>query len=276
MKYFKIIKFFLKRVNEDHVAEYTAQCAYFSFLSFIPFILLLLSLIKYLNIDRNTLEYVLDAILPTMTKNSVLDIIQEVYSKSIQTVSISALFTLWSSANSFYALSLGLSSIYRGEKKAENLLLLRLKGILGTIIILFSIIFVLVILVFGNSISIIIQQRFSLLSNVVDLLLKLRGIIVIFLLFIIFILIYRFVPNKKDTTIFNQLPGAAFAAIGWFLVSYFFSIYVDIFRDFSIIYGSLATITLIMMWLYSIIYIILIGAEINVQLQFYAKPLTSN
>ena len=54
---------------------------------------------------------------------------------------------------------------------------------------------------------------------------------------------------------------------GWFVVSYFFSIYVDIFTDFSIIYGSLATITLIMMWLYAIIYIILIGAEINVELE---------
>lgn len=51
---------------------------------------------------------------------------------------------------------------------------------------------------------------------------------------------------------------------GWFLVSYFFSIYVDIFTSFSVIYGSLATITLIMMWLYAIIYIILLGAEINV------------
>ena len=53
---------------------------------------------------------------------------------------------------------------------------------------------------------------------------------------------------------------------GWFALSYFFSIYVDIFTDFSIIYGSLATIVLIMMWLYAIIYVILLGAEINVML----------
>ena len=51
---------------------------------------------------------------------------------------------------------------------------------------------------------------------------------------------------------------------GWFALSYFFSIYIDIFTNFSIIYGSLTTVILIMMWLYAIIYVILLGAEINV------------
>lgn len=264
MKLLKFIKKFLSKMNEDHVGEYTAQCAYFSFLSFIPFIILLLSLIKYMNIDRNTLVYVLEAILPTMTKNSVIDIIQEVYSKSIQTISISALFTLWSAANSFYALSLGLSSIYKGEEKNKNHILLRIRGVLGTVIILVSLIFVLILIVFGNRINSIMQENFPMLSHISNFIINIRGLIVITSLFIVFTLIYRFVPNKKGNRILKQIPGAIFAALGWFAVSYFFSIYVDVFTDFSVIYGSLATITLILMWLYSVIYIILIGAEINV------------
>ena len=79
-----------------------------------------------------------------------------------------------------------------------------------------------------------------------------------------FLLLYRFVPGKKGLTLLKQIPGAVFASVGWIAVSYFFSIYVDIFKNFSVIYGSLATIILIMMWLYAIIYIILLGAEINV------------
>ncbi len=58
--------------------------------------------------------------------------------------------------------------------------------------------------------------------------------------------------------------GAVFTTISWYLISFFFSIYVNIFTGFSIIYGSLATITLIMMWLYTIIYVIFLGAEFNV------------
>ena len=115
-------------------------------MSFIPFIILLLSLIKYIDIDKATLEYLLEALLPAITKNSILDIIQEVNSKSIQIVSISAIFTLWSAANSFYALTLGLSRIYIGKEKEDSSILLRFRGILGTIIVLISIIAVLVLL----------------------------------------------------------------------------------------------------------------------------------
>lgn len=71
--------------------------------------------------------------------------------------------------------------------------------------------------------------------------------------------------------------GATFTTISWYLISFFFSIYVNIFTDFSIIYGSLATITLIMMWLYTIIYAIFLGAEINVmtadKIDFFFKKL---
>ena len=267
MKIFRFINKFTKKLNEDHVGEYTAQCAYFTFLSFIPFIILLLSLIKYMNIDRKTLVYVLEAILPTMTRNSVLDIIQEVYSKSIQTVSISAIFTLWSATNSFYALSLGLSSIYKGEEKSKNHILLRIRGVFGTVITLVSIIFVLILIVFGNRINSIMQGNFPMISKIGNFIIHIRVVIVLISLFIIFTLIYKFIPNKKDNRLIKQIPGAIFTAIGWVIVSYFFSIYVDIFTDFSVIYGSLATITLILMWLYSIIYIILIGAEINVLLE---------
>ena len=61
----------------------------------------------------------------------------------------------------------------------------------------------------------------------------------------------------------NHIPGALIAAIGWYIVSRFFSIYVYIFTGFTNMYGSLSTIILIMMWLYACITLIFWGAEIN-------------
>ncbi len=203
---------FFDKLNADHVGEYTAQCAYFTFLSFIPFIILLLSLIKYMNLDRETLVYILEAVLPSMTKNSVLDIIQEVYSKSLETVSLSALFLLWSAANSFYSLSLGLSSVYKGEEK-ENRILLRIKGIIGTVIIIVTIIMALVLIVFGNEINNVIEEKFDSFSNVTNFILNIRSILVIISLFFVFMIMYRFVPNKKGNTLKKQIPGAIFASI---------------------------------------------------------------
>jgi len=63
------------------------------------------------------------------------------------------------------------------------------------------------------------------------------------------------------------LMGAAFSAVGWMIVSWIFSVYLNIFKGFSSMYGSLTTIVLIMLWLYFCMYILLLGGEVNVILR---------
>ena len=75
-------------------------------------------------------------------------------------------------------------------------------------------------------------------------------------------LIYNFIPRKKNKFV-HHIPGATLASLGWVLISKIFSIYLIVFKDFSIMYGSLTTIILIMMWVYFCIYIIFLGAELN-------------
>lgn len=261
MKFIRWIGDFFKKLGDDHVSEYTAECAYYTFLSFIPFIILLLSLIKYVNIDKDTLAYIFEAILPNVMKNSVLDIIQEVYSKSFEAVSISAIFMLWSASRSFFVLNKGLSHIY--NKEEENYIWLVFKGIIWAILALILLIVILVILVFGNTIEQSIRENFSSYNGLLNLILAARSMISIGILFFIFLILYRFTPKTEEKRIVHCIPGAAFTASSWYAISFFFSIYVNIFTNFSIIYGSLATIIIIMMWLYSVIYAIFLGAEIN-------------
>lgn len=266
IKLIKNIIMFFEKTGKDHIGEYTAQCAYYAFLSFVPFIILLLSLIKYANIEKDTLVYIFEAILPNIMKSSVMDVIQEVYSKSIEIVSISAIFMLWSASNGFYALNKGLSAIYKKHEEG-NYILLRIKGVIGAIIALVMLIFILILLVFGNSIEMTINENLKGLSKIIDIILKGRKIIAITVMFFIFLAVYKISSGKKEKGIKDCVIGAVFTSIAWYLISFFFSIYVDIFTNFSIIYGSLATIILIMMWVYTIIYAILLGAEINVIMQ---------
>ena len=58
-------------------------------------------------------------------------------------------------------------------------------------------------------------------------------------------LVYKYLPNRRatqKTTLRKQLPGAVFTACGWLLISFIFSIYLDIFEGFSDMYGSMTTI----------------------------------
>lgn len=260
-----IIKFaneFLKKLGEDHISEYSASSAYYTFLSFIPFIILLLSLIKYINVDKDTLAQVFEAFLPSIMKNSVLDIIQEMYSKSVEVISISAIFLLWSASKSFFSLNKGLYDIY--DRQNENYIFLLIKGVIGAILALFLVIAILILILFGNSIETAIRENFRNLNNFLDVLIAGKSVFLIAIMFFIFLFVYKFSANKENRSFKKCVIGALFTAIAWYAISFFFSIYVDIFTNFSIIYGSLATIIIILMWLYSIIYAIFLGAEINV------------
>ena len=104
----------------------------------------------------------------------------------------------------------------------------------------------------------------------VDFIIRIRTFVTLVVLTVFWDLVYKFLPNRKNrakTTLRRQLPGAVFTACGWLLVSFIFSVYLDIFTGFTNMYGSLTTIILILLWLYVCMYIILLGGEVNALLE---------
>lgn len=261
-KYNMIQKIFTNMSN-DHVSEFSAQCSYYTILSFIPFVILLITLIQYTNIDQQTLFDVVSKIIPSSMNEFVLGIVREVYSKSIGTISISIIFTLWSAGKGLFALTKGLHSVYKinGEKQ-KSMIYLRLMSIVETIIFIVLIMIGLVLLVFGNSLKSIIQNHFGVFENFNTFLQVLTEIGFIFVTFIIFLFLYKFMPKHK-VTFKSQIPGAIFGAVALNVISFVFSRYLDIFKGFSITYGSLTTLMLVMMWTYSCFYSLFLGAELN-------------
>lgn len=253
-------KDFCTKMGNHHISEYTAQCAYYTILSFIPFIMLIVTLIQYTGIAQSTLVSIIQQFIPETMNEITVGIIQEVYSKSVGTISISAIFVLWSAKRGFYALSKGLHQIYETDKE-YNYFIMQVKSIIITVLFVLTIISVLVLSVFGNSILDLIRQKHSISNGVSDIF-HASKFGIYFVLFLVVLLMYRFVPGHKRS-ILKQIPGAVIATIGWIIISSIFSVYLDTFKGFSVMYGSLTTIVLAMMWVYFCMYIILIGAEIN-------------
>ena len=130
------------------------------------------------------------------------------------------------------------------------------------IVFIVLIVSMLLLMVFGNSINIVLQERFNIFSKIISFILRSKALISIVLLFIVFTMAYKFIPKNKYKMICN-MPGAAIAAILCTLISIFYSMYVEIYTGFSVMYGSLTTIVLAMMWVYGCMYSILLGAVIN-------------
>ena len=260
-KIVKLVQGFLKAMGDDHVSAYAAQTAYFIMLSFIPFIILLLTLIQYTTITKSDLFAVMQAILPDSMDSFVIGIIDEAYSKTVVTISLSAITAAWSAGNGFLALMRGMNTIYNVEEH-RNYIILRIRSAIYNVIFIISIILSLVVLVFGNSIHEAAVKYVPILSVVTGLIIRLKDMVAIVFLMMVFMALYKFVPNRRARFI-SQAPGALFSSVCWYLFSIGFSIYVDYSPGLSNMYGSLTTIILIMLWLYFCMYIVLLGAEIN-------------
>lgn len=82
-------------------------------------------------------------------------------------------------------------------------------------------------------------------------------------LFGFFLLFYKIVPTGK-MTINEALPGALFSAIGWQLFSLAFGRYVSNV-DYTMLYGQLSGIILLVLWFYSTAVIILLSGLLNAE-----------
>lgn len=137
---YEILDKLFSNMNEDHIGEFSAQCSYYTILSFIPFIILLITMIQYTSIEQQAIFDAISKIIPSSMNDMVVGIVREVYSKSIGTISISIIFTLWSAGKGLYALVKGLQSVYKtkGENRLD-FIYLRLKSLVETIIFIFLI-----------------------------------------------------------------------------------------------------------------------------------------
>lgn len=254
------IKIFMQNMKEDNVSEYAAQCSYYTILSFIPFIILVLTLIQYTGLEAEMLFNAISRIIPSSMSEIVLNVVQEVYSKSIGTISISIIFVLWSAGKGLFALTKGLQAIYETrESKDASYIYMRAKAILETIIFIALIVIGLVALVFGEVFKNLIKKHFGIIENYKVFIVN---ILLIFIIFVIFLLCYKFMPRHK-VTVKSQILGALLGSIMLNIISYVFSKYLYIFKGFSLMYGSLTTLMLIMMWTYTCFYIMFLGAELN-------------
>lgn len=257
----EMIRGFLKRLNKDHVGAYAAQSAYFILLSFIPFVLLLVTLVKYTPLTQEIVTTALIRMMPEEFSSFIRVIVNEVFEKSAAFVPVSAIIALWSAGKGVNALSKGLNCIYQVEE-TRGYVINRLRSAVYTLVFVVAVAVTLLLLVFGNQIQMGIAERFPVIAKVTSVIVGMRTMITLVLLCLVFLMIYKFVPNRR-ATLKSQIPGAMVSSVAWSLFSLAFSIYIDLTPGTVNMYGSLTTLVLIMLWLYFCMWILLIGAEIN-------------
>jgi membrane protein len=85
----------------------------------------------------------------------------------------------------------------------------------------------------------------------------------ILLVFIVTLLLYDFLPNRRMGLTFG-IPGAIFATIAWEIAQIAFGIY-STHVDYTKVYGALAALAILLLWFYYMGTIFLFGAELSAQ-----------
>lgn len=223
---------FMDRVSGDHVGAYATQAAYFLILSFIPCILFLTTLVRYTPITYNMVRDAIVAFVPENIQSFVLGIVVDVYKRSTAIVPISALVALWSAGKGIQSLINGLNTIYH-VKETRNWLITRIYAVFYTFSLVVALIICLLMLVLGNRIQELAAMYVPFVGKVLARILGARTELVFAVLFLVFLLLYKVLPNRK-ATLKSQVPGALTLRWPGLYFPMDFPFILKFFRDFLI------------------------------------------
>lgn len=277
---YKIIRAFFHKVKEDYVSAFAAQTAFYVLISFFPFIMFLLTLMEYLPFSAEAIITNISEVLPSSIRPLITTVVNEVFQKASGTlISVTAITALWTSSKGILSIIKGLNAVY-GIKESRSFIRIRILANLYTFIFAIMLIISICFLVFGNQIFLWVENRFPLLEELAFLIISLRTAVGLLILSVFFLLIYTVIPNRT-TTLWKELPGAIVSSTGWMGFSYLYSYYIDHMSNSAKMYGSLTAIVLFLLWFYFCLYILFIGAEINIVLSsgdlvYYIKYIFKN
>ena len=223
---------------------------------------MVMSIVKFLPVSESEMLYHIVSVFPGGTKELISSFLAETFEKGgAAVISITAVSTLWASSIGIFSVVKGLNRVF-GTAETRNIFVLRVVSIFYTVIIMLMLILCLGIFVFGNTITVLLENSLPKAFGIAVIILSVRKIVGIAVLSAFFLLMYAIIPNRK-TKLMMQVPGALLSGCGWVGFSYIFSYYYENIANYSYLYGSLSVMVFFMLWLFVCIYILFIGAEVN-------------
>ncbi len=254
----KKILFLLRNYQDSSISTYAGQTAFFLILSAFPFLLFFFALLDLTPLSEEDFLLWAAQVVPESLSAAMAGFVHDIYKGSSGGVlSLTIVSALWLSSKAFVSLQQGLNVMYQ-TKETRNYILMRLYGILYSVVLALLLLVLLGMMVFGHR----LRDYFFPGTLFFEKVINLRILICIPVLFLFFLLLYVFLPDRKQR-VKKQVAGAVFSAAAWIGFSFCFSIYVDKYTNYSSFYGTMTTIALIMVWLYGCMYVLFLGGLLN-------------
>ena len=263
-----VLRRVFREIISDSISLVAAGCAFYATLALFPAISMLVS-IYGLVFDPKSVEpqlRVLAGILPPAAFQLIYDRVNTLVSQPAHTLGlgllVSALVAFWSSATGTKSMLSALNVAYE-ETEKRSFVRFQLTALFITLATILA-------AVAGLAILLGLPAVFSFVGISEDA----KGLIRVlsFALMVAFVLVglsllYRYGPSRTPAAWRWVTPGSLLATALWLLASVLFSIYVGRFASYDATYGPIGAVVAVMTWFYVSVYVVLLGAELNAELE---------
>jgi len=257
----KFLKRLYKVIKKPEMRILPGQLAFFLVVSIIPLVALIASIVSNFSISVESLMSVVDKTLPREIAIIVNEVIGGKNAGFNITIFYISAFLL--ASNGPHSMIIGANLLYKVE--SEDYISRRIKAVLMTIILVILIVFMLLVPAYGDKIISLIVTAIpqAQLQNIIQLTYGLLKYPMSFL-FIYFCikLLYTMAPDKTIKSV-TTTYGSIFTTITWILSTEIYSFYVETFNKYNLLYGSIANLLILLMWVYLLSYIFVIGMALN-------------
>ena len=249
-------------LRSANISAHASSTCYFLVLAAFPALVLILSMLRYIPLGVEDLMDLIGAFIPGALMPYIRRIVLSVYENTNgATVSVSAVVALWSASKGVHGLLKGLNAIY-GVAEDRGYFYTRTISVFYMFLFLIVLLLTLVLHVFGTTLLNALPMPDNALTRFLSGVVDLRFFLLLILQTALFTAMYMAMPNRRNG-FWGSLPGAVLASLGWLSFSDLFSIYVEHFPKYAVIYGSVYTLALSMVWLFCCISILFYGGLFN-------------
>ncbi|MGG1676324.1 YihY/virulence factor BrkB family protein [Neobacillus sp. NRS-1170] len=267
-----LLRLLWHRIEEDDLPGLSAQLAYFFLLALFPLLIVIFSLIPYIPIPHQDMLGMIRDFAPAEAMELIEKNVKFIMNhRSGGLLSFGVIGTIWSASNGIDAVVRAFNKAYN-VKESRSFIVARGMAILLTLGMIFVFILAIILPIFGREIGLFLFSQLGYTQQFIKLWDTFSLLVSAIILFLIFTGLYWVAPNVK-LRCRSAFPGAAFATLGWIISSMGLSLYVENIGNYSLTYGSIGAIIVLMIWLYISAFIIILGGEINA---FYSEKNRTN
>ena len=251
----------IRRYFTDGVGHAAAELAFFLLFSVCPLLMVLNSLLGLAHIPEDALLS-LTRLLPDDVRGIILSYLEYLgMTDSLRPLLLGAAMTLYFLSRVVRSMMYAMNRIYGhpNRRGAVRNVIVSILMTAGFLLLLAASLFLLVL---GVELVALVERWFPMLADGLATVRMLCYPLALGLVLFVLLMIYWLLPPTRVRWR-DVMPGAVFSLAGWMLLTRAFSYYVDHMARYSILYGSIGAIIVLMLWLYLTSTTLLMGAVLN-------------